>query len=143
MPAMVVENGLIIYQKETDKKTNEIPVMQSMLKSMNADNAVITADALHCQTETSEIVRDNNADYVLQVKNNQKKLKQEIEAYFHKVRRDTPELIEKHHFYEVDGEHGRINERHYRMLPITSWFDETDKFKDIPIPPQNAGFSGN
>jgi predicted transposase YbfD/YdcC len=70
MTAMVVENGLIIYQKETDKKTNEIPVMQSMLKSMNIDNAVITADAMHCQTETAEVVRDKNANYVLQVKNN-------------------------------------------------------------------------
>ncbi|MCP4326115.1 MAG: ISAs1 family transposase [Alteromonadales bacterium] len=23
-----------------------------------------------------------------------------------------------------------MNERHYRLLPITSWFDETEKFKD-------------
>lgn len=130
MTAMVVENGLIIYQKETDKKTNEMPIMQSMLNRMNIDNAVITADAMHCQTETAEVVRDKNANYVLQVKNNQKKLKQEIEAYFHKIRRDTPELLEGNYFYDVDGEHGRINERHYRMLPITSWFDEAEKFKD-------------
>ncbi len=70
------------------------------------------------QTEMAEVVRNKNANYVLQVKNNQKKLNQEIEAYFHKVRRDTPALIEENHFYEVDGEHGRINERHYRMLPV-------------------------
>ncbi len=130
MTAMVVENGLVIYQKETDKKTNEIPVMQSMLKSMNIKNAVIIAGAMHCQTETAEVVRNKKANYVLQVKNNQKKLNQEIEAYFHKVRRDTPALIEENHFYEVDGERDRINERHYRMLPITSWFDEAEKFKD-------------
>lgn len=130
MTAMVVDNGLIIYQKETDKKTNEIPVMQSMLKSMSIDNAVITADAMHCQTETAKVVREKNADYVLQVKSNQGKLNQEIEAYFHKIRRDTPELLETNHFLEIDGEHGRINERHYRLLPITSWFDETEKFKD-------------
>jgi len=42
MTAIVVENGLIIYQKETSTKTNEIPVMQSMLASMNIKNAVIT-----------------------------------------------------------------------------------------------------
>jgi predicted transposase YbfD/YdcC len=57
MTAMVVENGLIIYQKETSTKTNEIPVMQSMLASMNIENAVITADAMHCQTETTQLVR--------------------------------------------------------------------------------------
>ncbi|MCP4326116.1 MAG: ISAs1 family transposase [Alteromonadales bacterium] len=98
MTAMVVDSGLIIYQKETDKKTNEIPIMQSMLKSMDVENAVITADAMHCQTETATVVRDNKADYVLQVKSNQGKLNQEIEAYFHKVSRDNPELIEANHF---------------------------------------------
>ncbi|CAG19282.1 ISAs1 family transposase [Photobacterium profundum] len=130
MTAMVVESGLIIYQKETDKKTNEIPVMQSMLDSMNIDDAVITADAMHCQTETASTIREGNADYVLQVKSNQGNLCKEIAAYFHKAHRDTPDLIKKSQFIELDGEHGRINERHYRLLPITDWFDETEKFKD-------------
>ena len=130
MTAMVVDNGLIIYQKETSTKTNEIPVMQSMLKSMSIENAVITADAMHCQKETTAIIREGKGDYVLQVKKNQGKLLAEIEAYFHKCYRDTPELLRKNHFMELDGEHGRINERHYRLLPITDWFDETAKFTD-------------
>lgn len=45
-----------------------------MLASMNIENAVITADAMHCQTETSQLVREGKGDYVLQVKNNQGKL---------------------------------------------------------------------
>jgi len=130
MTAMVVENGLIIYQKETSTKTNEIPVMQSMLASMNIENAVITADAMHCQTETSQLVREGKGDYVLQVKNNQGKLLKEIEAYFHIAERDFPKVLKDNYFHEVEGEHGRINEREYRLLAITQWFDETEKFKD-------------
>jgi predicted transposase YbfD/YdcC len=130
MTAMVVENGLIIYQKETSTKTNEIPVMQSMLASMNIENAVITADAMHCQTETSQLIREGKGDYVLQVKNNQGKLLKEIEAYFHIANRDFPKVLKDSFFQALEGEHGRINEREYRLLPITQWFDETDKFKD-------------
>jgi predicted transposase YbfD/YdcC len=130
MTAMVVESGLIIYQKETDSKTNEIPIMQSMLSSLSIKNAVISADAMHCQTETAKIVRDEGADYSLQVKKNQGNLLKEIKAYFHKIRRDSPELLDKNHFQEIEKNHGRINERHYRLLPITDWFDETEKFKD-------------
>ncbi len=130
MTAMVVENGLVIYQKETSTKTNEIPVMQSMLASMDIKNAVITADAMHCQTETAAAIRKGQGDYVLQVKKNQGKLLKEIEAFFHKTYRDSPELLKDNHYKELDGEHGRINERHYRLLPITDWFDETEKFKD-------------
>jgi len=130
MTAMVVENGLVIYQKETDKKTNEIPIMQSMLSSMDVEGAVITADAMHCQTETTKVIRENNADYSLQVKDNQSGLLKEIQAYFHKVRRDNPDILEKNSFTEVDGEHGRISERSYRLLPITDWFDKTVKWQD-------------
>jgi predicted transposase YbfD/YdcC len=130
MTAMVVDNGLIIYQKETSTKTNEIPVMQSMLASMDIKNAVITADAMHCQKETAAAIRKGNGDYVLQIKKNQGKLLKEVKAYFHKTERDSAELLKDNSFKELDGEHGRINERNYRLLPITNWFDETDKFQD-------------
>ena len=130
MTAMVVDNGLIIYQKETSTKTNEIPVMQSMLASMDITNAVVTADAMHCQTETVSLIRQGQGDYVLQVKKNQSNLYKEIEAYFYKTYRDSPELLKDNTFKELDGEHGRINKREYRLLPITNWFDETDKFED-------------
>jgi len=130
MTAMVVENGLIIYQKETATKNNEIPVMQSILASMNIENAIITADAMHCQTETTQLVREGKGDYVLQVKKNQGKLLKEIEAYSHIVERDFPQRLEDNLFQELDGDHGRINEREYRLLPISKWFDETERFKD-------------
>lgn len=130
MTAMVVDNGLVIYQKETSTKTNEIPVMQSMLASMDIENAIITADAMHCQTETAAMIRQGKGDYVLQVKKNQGKLLEEIEAYFYKISRDKPNLLKSNHFKELDGDHGRINERHYCQLPITDWFDKTDKFQD-------------
>ncbi|MDQ6984421.1 MAG: ISAs1 family transposase [Ghiorsea sp.] len=129
MTAMVVDSGLIIYQKETDSKTNEIPVMQSMLSSMEIKGAVISADAIHCQTKTTELAIDGGADYVLQVKENQKNLFQEIKAFFHKYDRDDPQLLEQNHYQELDGEHGRINERHYRILPVTNWLTGTNKFK--------------
>ncbi len=136
---MVVDNGLIIYQKETSTKTNEIPVMQSMLKHMDIENAVITADAMHCQKETTALIREGKGDYVLQVKKSQGKLLAEIEAYFHKCYRDTPELLKQNHFTELDGEHGRINERLYRLLrncpKITSVFTYCKVVQYKPSPP--------
>ncbi len=67
--------------------------MQSMLTSMNIENAVITADAMHCQTKTTQLIRQGNGDYVLQVKNNQGNLLKEIEAYFHRAVRDLPQVL--------------------------------------------------
>ena len=129
MTAMIVESGFILYQKETSDKTNEIPVMQLMLESMDIKGSVITADAMHCQTKTADTVIDGKGDYVLQVKENQKNLLNEIKAFFHKADRDVPELFEGNSYHELDGEHGRINDRQYRMLEITDWLSEGKKFK--------------
>lgn len=129
MTAMVVGSGLIIYQKETSCKTNEIPVMQSMLKEMDIKGSIVTADAMHCQTQTARMIKEGGGDYVLQVKGNQGNLSKEIAAFFHKTRRDDPDLIEQGHYQELDGEHGRINERHYRLLPITDWVSEANNWK--------------
>ena len=82
------------------------------------------------QTETAAAIRKGHGDYVLQVKKNQGKLLKEIEVFFHKTYRESPKRLKENHYKELDGEHGRINERHYRLLPITDWFDETEKFKN-------------
>jgi predicted transposase YbfD/YdcC len=130
MSAMVTSTGLILTMEETPDKENEIPIMQSMLKALSVEGTIISADAMHCQTKTAKISREEGADYVLQVKLNQKKLLEEIEAYFHKVRRDDLALYNKRTFKEIDGEHGRIYERFYRLLPITDWCTEAARFKD-------------
>ena len=131
MSAMVVDSGLILYQQEVSDKTNEIPVMQSMLRQLSVKGAIITADAMHCQTHTAEIIRAEGADYMLQVKDNQRHLCKEISAFFHKTYRDNPEVLEERHFEEIEKAHGRINERNYRLLPITDWLAGMTHWKDI------------
>jgi predicted transposase YbfD/YdcC len=42
--------------------------MLSMLASMNIENAIITAVAIHCHTETRQLIREGKFDYVLPVK---------------------------------------------------------------------------
>ena len=126
MTAMVVDSGLVIYQQETASKTNEIPIMQAMLSSMSIKGAIITADAMHCQIKTAAAIKEGQGDYVLQVKANQKKLLAEIKRAF---QQESPELKEQYHYQELDGEHGRITERHYRLLPATT-LPNAQKFKD-------------
>ena len=130
MTAMVVDSGLILTQKETPDKKNEIGTMQSMLKSLAVEGAIITADAMHCQTKTVDMIRHEGADYIVQVKGNQKNLQQDIRAFFQNTQQTTPKQYEQHTFDEIDGEHGRVVQRHYRLLPITNWLIETKKWTD-------------
>jgi predicted transposase YbfD/YdcC len=131
MSAMVVETGLILYQQEVTDKTNEIPVMKAMLQHLSVRGPIITANAMHCQTKTAEVIRAECADYMLQVKDNQRHLHKEIAAFFHKTYRDSPQSFENGYYEEIDNAHGRINEHYYRLLPITEWLLGMEKWKDI------------
>ena len=58
-------------QISVDSKANEIPAVRELLEILNLKGAVVTADAMHCQKETAKKIIDQQADYVLQVKDNQ------------------------------------------------------------------------
>lgn len=50
------------------EKSNEIPAVQELIKVLDLEGSVVTADAMHCQRETAKAVVDKNADYILRQK---------------------------------------------------------------------------
>jgi predicted transposase YbfD/YdcC len=77
--AVLHHEGLVVAQAQVSNKTNEIPVAKSMLKRLDIEGSVITADALHTQRETAEIIVEKKANYTFTVKDNQPTLRQAIE----------------------------------------------------------------
>jgi predicted transposase YbfD/YdcC len=70
-----------VAQREVGEKTNEIPELIPLLAPLEVEGRVITADSLHTQRETARyIVEEKGADYVFIAKENQKTLRQDIEA---------------------------------------------------------------
>jgi len=62
----------ILIARKTADKSNEIPLVQKMMKEFPLKDMIITLDALHCQTKTLKAIKDSGNDYVIQVKDNQK-----------------------------------------------------------------------
>ena len=80
LSAVLHQDGLVLAQQEVGENTNEIPTLQPMLDGLPIDGAVVTADALHTQTETARyLVEDKHAEYLFTVKDNQPTLKQDIQ----------------------------------------------------------------
>jgi len=79
LSAVLHEEGIVVAQVEVGDKTNEIPCVKPLLKDLNIEGAVVTADAMHTQKETAIfIVQEKKADYVFTVKDNQPTLRQDI-----------------------------------------------------------------
>ncbi len=80
--AWAVTNGIVLGQRKVDGKTNEITAMPELLRLLNVSGCIVTIDAMGCQKEIAQTIRDEKADYILRVKDNQSGLKQDIEAWF-------------------------------------------------------------
>jgi predicted transposase YbfD/YdcC len=75
-------NELVLGQRKVDDKSNEITAIPELLKILSLEGCIVTIDAIGTQTKIAKAIIDAGADYLLSVKDNQKKLHQEIAWLF-------------------------------------------------------------
>jgi len=80
--AFSTESEVFLGQIRTADKSNEITAIPELLKILDLEGAIVTIDAMGCQTEIAKQIRLCKADYILAVKQNQKELYQDIESAF-------------------------------------------------------------
>ncbi len=59
-------------------RVNEITAIPQLLEALVVDGCIITIDAMGTQTNIANTIVENNADYILTVKENQKQLFEDI-----------------------------------------------------------------
>ena len=111
MSAWASENGIVLGQRKVSSKTNEITVIPELLRLLNVTGCLVTIDAMGCQNEIANVIRDEKADYLLQVKDNQAKLRQDLEDWFaHGDQQDFQQMTMNYH-KTVSKTNGRIEIR--------------------------------
>lgn len=80
--AWATANGIVMGQRKVDDKSNEISAIPELLKLLDVSGCIVTIDAMGCQKDIAQTIRDRKADYILRVKDNQSHLKQDIEDWF-------------------------------------------------------------
>jgi predicted transposase YbfD/YdcC len=78
--AWVGANSLTLAQVAVEDKSNEITAIPKLLKLLELQGALVSIDAMGCQKDIAQAIRDTGADYLLQVKGNQPVLEADIEA---------------------------------------------------------------
>jgi predicted transposase YbfD/YdcC len=104
-------NGITLGQRKVDDKSNEITAIPELLRLLNVAGCIVTIDAMGCQKKIAQAIRDEKADYVLRVKDNQGHLHQDIAEWF--AYADEVQFRDmRHDYYEtVNKRHGRIETR--------------------------------
>jgi predicted transposase YbfD/YdcC len=125
------ENGLTLAQVAVEDKSNEITAIPELLKLLNLKGSTVTIDAMGCQKEIVEEIRNAQAHYVLAVKDNQPHLHEDLMEHFERVL-DAAETLpaqQRHETHEVG--HGRQEQRFYYSTPVPEELRHRSAWRDL------------
>jgi predicted transposase YbfD/YdcC len=125
------ENRLVLGQVAVDDKSNEITAIPQLLRMLDLEGAMVTIDAMGCQTAIAEAIRAQGADYLLTAKDNQPTLHQEIADHFIAITEGNQPARAVRRQVVVEKSHGRIESREYVVAPAPSAMKAAGKWKDI------------
>lgn len=97
LAALDHDTGVVLGQVAVDAKSNEIPALPVLLADLDLTGVIVTADALHTQTETARWLVGRGAHYVLTVKANQPTLYAQLAALPWRQVTTTARTIERGH----------------------------------------------
>lgn len=123
-------NQLVLGQIAVDEKSNEITAIPKLLELLDVEGATITTDAMGCQKNIVENIREKNAHYVLALKGNHGNLYEDISLFLKSI---ETEKFNANFKYEktIDGDHGRIETREYWVTDALDWLQGKSDWKDL------------
>lgn len=115
------ENGLVLGERQTDSKSNELTAIPLLLESLDLKGNTVTIDAAGCQKSITKLIIEKKGEYVVGLKRNHPKLYKAAEEYIKKI----GESNENRLFDAFDDSHGRSIRRRFfgydvSKLPETS-----------------------
>jgi len=132
--AWATKTGLALGQVKTEAKSNEITAIPKLLNMLEIKGCIISIDAMGCQTKIASTIIKKGADYVLAVKKNQPELYGAIEDFFEQLpAEDVPAYLmdQVQRWDEIDGGHGRVEERHYSQSTCLSTLPTPKRWKGL------------
>ncbi|RIK46777.1 MAG: ISAs1 family transposase [Chloroflexi bacterium] len=111
--AWTTDQQLVLGQLAVAPHSNEIPAVPALLALLDLRGAVVTLDAMHCQSSTARAIRSGAADFVLALKGNQPTTHAAVETFFAEAQREAWRGIVHQSLQTEDAGHDRVEQRRY------------------------------
>src|SRR3954452_16583554 len=122
-------SGVVLGQVATDAKSNEITAIPVLLKLLALEGAIVTIDAMGCQTAIAQQIVEQRADYVLALKDHHPLLHERVRTTFADAdvaAGTTLPLGDLVAHTTTDKDHGRIEQRRCRAIDDPAYLDYLD-----------------
>lgn len=105
--------SMVLGQVKVADKSNEITAIPALLKLLDLEGCIVTIDAMGCQTQIAEHIREAGADYVLSLKGNRPTMYEDVVTTFNEGLVTDFRGIGHQAHQTVEKGHGRIETRRY------------------------------
>ncbi len=125
--AWMSDAGLVIGQKKTETKSNEITAIPELLSVLDLRGATITIDAMGCQREIAKTILTGGGNYLLAVKDNQPTLHRDLQTTFDEAADSRQRTVDEQPrppcevTQDVDKGHGRVESRTVTLCRDLAW----------------------
>lgn len=121
--AMYEGESIGVVVKRVGEKENEITCLPEYLGKFHLEDTIVTIDAIGCNKTVIEAIRNGGGNYVVPVKENQKRLFVAIQEKIEKLESEGG-LEDLDKAEKLTKEHGRIETIGMRMIEDTSFLYE-------------------
>lgn len=129
--AWASENHISLGQVAVDTKSNEITAIPALLELLDVSGAIVTIDAAGCQRAIASQIRNQEADYVLALKQNQNLMYEDVAEHFAKQAAEgfaNPQCS-SHEMHEKA--HGREEHRTIHAVPVPQTLRNRELWRDL------------
>jgi len=124
-------NSISLGQLVVDAKSNEITAIPKLLDMLQLKGAIVTIDAMGCQTDIARRIVDAGGHYVLNVKGNQGRLRDGIEDFFAEFLDGNPPSVPVRQRHTANKAHGRKESRWHYVCPVPRDLQERDRWPGL------------
>jgi predicted transposase YbfD/YdcC len=118
------ENELVLGQIRTAAKSNEITAIPQLISILDIRGCTVTIDAMGCQKDIAQKIKDGEANYILALKGNQGNTMDATEFLFKCEEKDGFRGVFHTEYETLEKNHGRIEKREIYSVGIPNDIEE-------------------
>lgn len=117
---------LVIGQSAVPAGGSEITAARALLETLCLEGVLVTADAIHTQTDTAALILARGGDFLFALKANRPLMARDVAEYF----ADPAQNLAP--YQTVDADHGRIETRVHRVSHAVDWLFSDRRYQGEP-----------
>lgn len=125
--------GYCIFTTEISDKTNEIPTIEELVKTLNLNGIIVTWDALNSQTKNVKAVVKAGGDYIIPIKGNQGTFYQDLTDYFDEIKCDEIRAgnLNSSYLTYIEKSHSSIIKYELFQTSDIKWYSKLNDWENV------------